>query len=78
MTFREQALHGIANLGEEELRQVVEYMAFLRYRARQRKMPDFGEAEMAALYAEFADEDRQLAEEGMADYAEGLAVEDTP
>lgn len=27
---------------------------------------------LAALYAEFAEEDRELAEEGMADYAEAL------
>jgi len=28
------------------------------------------------LYAEFAEEDRNLAEEGMADYGEGLMKED--
>ena len=28
--------------------------------------------------SEFADEDRRLAEEGMSDYAKGLAKEDTP
>lgn len=33
---------------------------------------------MAALYAEFAEEDRTLAETGMADYAAGLAREDAP
>ena len=33
------------------------------------------EAKMAALYAEFAEEDRALAEAGMADYA-ALARED--
>lgn len=35
------------------------------------------EAQQAALYAEFAEEDRALAEVGMADYAAGLAREDT-
>jgi hypothetical protein len=30
------------------------------------------------LYEEFADEDRLLAEEGMADYAQGLQAEDNP
>jgi hypothetical protein len=34
------------------------------------------EEQLAALYSEFADEDRNLAEEGMADYAEDLVEED--
>jgi hypothetical protein len=34
------------------------------------------EAQLAALYAEFADEDRVLAEEGMESYESGLLVED--
>ncbi len=34
------------------------------------------EAQIAALYAEFADEDRQLAEEGIADYDASLRAED--
>ena len=36
------------------------------------------DATMAALYAEFAEEDRALAEAGMSDYAAGLAREDAP
>jgi hypothetical protein len=32
--------------------------------------------QIAALYTEFGEEDRQLAEEGMEDYAEGLRAED--
>ena len=32
--------------------------------------------QLSALYAEFADEDRRLAEEGIADYERGLAGED--
>jgi hypothetical protein len=39
-------------------------------------MPRHDEAQLAALYAEFANEDRELAEEGMADYADGLWKED--
>ncbi len=34
------------------------------------------ETKMTALYAEFAEADRTLAEAGMADYAAGLAQED--
>jgi hypothetical protein len=34
------------------------------------------EAQLATLYAEFAEEDREMAEEGIADYATALAEED--
>lgn len=34
------------------------------------------EIRLAALYNEFAKEDQQLAEEGLADYSEGLKKED--
>ncbi|GEM_PF-706833 len=44
---------------------------------RQWEEPEADEAEMAALYAESAGEDRALAEAGMTDYAAGLAREDT-
>ena len=36
------------------------------------------EAEFAALYAEFAADDVDLAEEGIEDYARGLLAEDGP
>lgn len=34
------------------------------------------DAQLAALYAEFAEADRKLAEEGIEDYEKGLASED--
>ena len=37
---------------------------------------DVDEAQWAALYGEFAAEDRRLAEEGVEDYEKGLLVED--
>jgi hypothetical protein len=40
-------------------------------------MPSTDETKLAALYAEFADEDRKLAEEGMDEYTAGLLKEDT-
>jgi len=36
------------------------------------------EKQLGALYASFAQEDRNLAEEGMEDYEEGLTTEDIP
>jgi flagellar motor switch protein FliG len=37
---------------------------------------ELDEAQLAALYAEFADDDRRLAEEGIEDYEKGLVGED--
>jgi hypothetical protein len=75
MSTQEQVLEEIKNLSEAELKQVAEYLAFLKYRARS-KPRAVDESQLAALYAEFAEEDRDLAEEGMRDYAEGLSKED--
>lgn len=36
----------------------------------------FDATQVAALYAEFAEEDRLLSEEGMSEYGEGLHIED--
>jgi hypothetical protein len=41
-------------------------------------MPAIDEAPLATLYSECMDKDRELAKEGMPDYAEGLAREDIP
>jgi hypothetical protein len=78
MSVKEQVTRELDNLREVELKQVAEYVAFLKFRARVTGMPTPNEAQLAALYSEFADEDRRLADEGMSDYAKGLAKEDTP
>lgn len=75
MSIKEQVVEELKTLSEAELKEVSEYLAFLRFRAR-RTAPTFDEGQLAALYTEFADEDRNLAEEGMADYVEGLIEED--
>ena len=75
MSTKEQVLEEIEALSEAEVKEVAEYLAFLKYRSRSRP-PAVDESQLAALYAEFAEEDRDLAEEGMANYAEGLMNED--
>lgn len=75
MSIKEQVVEELKSLSETELKEVAEYLAFLKFRSR-RAAPALDEAQLAALYAEFADEDRNLAEEGIADYAEGLLEED--
>lgn len=75
MPTKEQVLEEIEALSEAEIEEVAEYLAFLKHRSRV-KPQDVDESRLAALYAEFAEEDRSLAEEGMTDYSEGLAKED--
>ncbi len=75
MSTKEQVLEEIEALSDAEIKEVAEYLAFLKYRSRS-KPPVVDESQLAALYAEFAEEDRDLAEEGIANYAEGLAKED--
>ena len=75
MSIKEQVVEELKTLSEAELKEVAEYLAFLKFRAR-RAAPSLDESQLGALYAEFADEDRNLAEEGVADYAVGLMEED--
>ena len=76
MTVREQISEELGALTESELRQVAHYVAFLRFRARvwRNVLPD--PSQWTALYGEAAGEDRDLAEAGMAEYAQSLAEED--
>lgn len=76
MSIKGQITQKLNGLSEAELEQVAKYMEFLKFRARIDLTPTLDEAQLAALYAEFAEEDRELAEEGLWDYAEGLKKED--
>ena len=76
MSTKEQVLEEIESLSEAEIKEVAEYLEFLKYRSRS-KSHVVDESQLAALYAEFAEEDRNLAEESISDYAEGLMKEDS-
>jgi hypothetical protein len=76
MNTKEQITREINEMSSSELEQVAQYLAFLKYQSRLKSKPNIDESQLAALYAEFAEEDRQLAEEGMTDYAEALTKED--
>ncbi len=76
MSIREQLVQELERLSEDEVEQLAEYLAFVKYRTRLQAKPQVDEEKLAALYAEFAAEDREIAEQGMADYAEALAGED--
>jgi hypothetical protein len=66
----------LENLDLEQLKQVFEFIAFLKFRARLATIAAIDETNLAALYGEFPEEDRQLAELGISQYAELLKHED--
>lgn len=72
----EHIIESVAHLNEAELRQVAEFLSFLKFRSRIRANPFPEPTQLGALYAEFSEEDSSLAEQGMADYIEGLEAED--
>lgn len=75
MTSVKEKLHNEINtISEFQAQQVAAYLNSLKVREGEVNADD---AAIGALYAQFADEDRQLAEEGMADYHAGLLREDS-
>ena len=76
MSIKEHVIQGLDTLSEAELGQVAEFVAFLKFRARLQPTPALDEAQLATLYAAFAEEDRTLAEGGLAEYVHGLCQED--
>jgi hypothetical protein len=76
MSIKEHVLQRLDTLSEVELSQVDEFVAFLKFRARFQSVPTLADAQLAAMYTACAEEDRVLAEEGMAEYVHGLGQED--
>jgi hypothetical protein len=77
MSVRERVAEELTSLSEDELRQVADYISFLRFRARRTHPRLLPEAmELTRLYQEAADEDRELAEHELATYAAALEQED--
>jgi hypothetical protein len=76
MTARELVMHEVESLNDAELEYVARLLRSLKTRPAEALLPSYDPAIYGPLYQEFAEEDRQLAEEGMADYARGLADED--
>lgn len=63
-------------LTKEQLQQVNEFINFLKFQAYSANLK-INETQIAELDREFADEDRQLAEQGMDEYEEMLSLEDS-
>lgn len=75
VALKEFITQELETLNEEQLRQVADFMAFLKFRIRSRRWK-IDESQWATLYSEFAEEDQKLAEEGLDEYAELLRQED--
>jgi hypothetical protein len=76
MTIQQSIVRDLATLDETELNQVAQYLSFLKFRGRAKRQPEAAPQSWEALYREAADEDRELAEAGLSDYANGLTSED--
>jgi hypothetical protein len=63
-------------LTHNQLQQVADFIAFLKFRSQRRHQVVIDPMQLADLFTEFADEDRALAEAGMSDYAVMLNRED--
>jgi hypothetical protein len=66
----------IDRFNDQQLKQVADFIAFIKFQTRfSQQTTDI--SQFANLYQEFAEEDRQLAETGIAEYASLLNSEDT-
>jgi hypothetical protein len=72
---QEHLTQQIKELNDEQLKQVSEFINFLKFKNRSVNL-QIDEAETAKLYQEFAKEDKQMAELGMDEYVEALSQED--
>ena len=73
---KERVNQDIAALNESQLRQVAEFLEFVKFREKPRQIRRFDESKIAKLYQEFGDQDRELAESDLSDYTESLKFED--
>jgi hypothetical protein len=79
ISVRERVAHELQGLSDSRLQQVADFAAFLKQQERIRELAELeaiDDETLARLYGEAADEDRELAEWGMADYVRGLEKED--
>ena len=76
ISTKEKVVTGLAELNDAQLQTVAEFLEFLKFRERRKFETQFDDVELEALYTEFADEDRELAEADLAEYAANLERED--
>ena len=77
ISTKEKVVTTLAELNDTQLQTVAEFLEFLKFRERRKFETQFDDVALEALYGEFADEDRELAEIGLAEYSANLEREDT-
>ena len=75
MNTKEKINEQLNQLNEEQLNQVADFITFLKFREKLIKL-NLNTEQLAQLYQEFAEEDRQVAEEGINEYADLLTQEE--
>jgi hypothetical protein len=77
MSISSEALkQDIDLLTSEQLQQVADFIAFLKFRAKRRRKTVLDPSQLESLTTEFAEEDRAFAEAGMNDYLVTIDRED--
>ena len=76
MSIKERISAQLEHLAEPELEEIAQYVAYLKFKTKAQKTRVPSQDELAGLYGQAADEDVELAEAGMSDYAENLMAED--
>ncbi len=72
---KESLKQELDHFNDEQLKQVADFIAFIKFQTKfTRQKTDV--SQFAYLYQEFAQEDRELAESGISEYAELLNSED--
>ena len=75
-TTKEAIKRDIDRLNDQQLKQIADFIAFIKFQTRFSQQTT-NISQFANLYQEFAEEDRQLAETGISEYASLLNSEDT-
>jgi len=76
ISTKEKVVTRLAELNDAQIQTVAEFLEFLKFLERRKFETQFDDVELEALYGEFADEDRELAEVGLSEYAVNLERED--
>lgn len=75
IALQEQIAQELDKLNEEQLRKIANYIAFIKFQARCDRLQE-KKSKLSEIFSEFGEEDREMAEEGMAEYADILRRED--
>ncbi len=76
MKVKKHLIEEIERLDENQLTELEDFLSFLKFRSHINRSFSISEVQIARLYSESGEEDRVMAEQGIDDYAIGLAKED--